>query len=342
VRIKESKAEGLNFEFGGGVGAADMNTYNLCIIFFLCCYLACSEKHPESIKIQSVEVEQIIPLTKSENGQFAYPKFSPDGSKIVFTQQNHQGLLYYDLQKQHLVSLNSVPGAGVDFIISADHARVFFRSDTLQNRRRYHYLFVQEFKSKKIIRLTKSPYRELSGLTEQGDDELTFYTRDGIRSINWRDKKISTNQSPVLIYRVQGDRLITYQNGQEKVNIPFAGQNLIWPEVIPGTTDILIYVTGRGLVRYSLRRNQSQLLGDFKAARCSPDGRLIAYMRDEDDGHKTIRSDIYIATLDDLESFVITKTEDRYEMYPQWSPSGRHIVFHTADGQIYLAELKMN
>lgn len=319
-----------------------MNSFQTCIVLFLVFYFACSDRNKESEKIQSIQVEQIIPLTKSEDGQFAYPKFSPDGSKIVFTQQNHQGLLYFDLQQQQLVSLNSVPGAGVDFIIAEDHSRVFFRSDTLLNRRRYHYIFMQEFESKKIIRLSKSPYREISGLTEQSDGELTFYSGDGIRSINWQDKKISTQISSARLYRVRGDHLITYQNGQEEVDVPFAGQNLIWPDVIPGTTDMLIYVAGRGLVRYSQKTNKSALLGDFKAARCSPDGRLIAYMRDEDDGHKTIRSDIYVTTMDELKSFVITNTAGKHEMYPQWSPNGRNIVFHTANGQIYLAELKIN
>ena len=308
--------------------------------------ISCSDSSRETSaaklsKIQSVQALEIVTLVTADEGNFYYPRFTQDGSKVVFTTANHAGLYYYDLKTHEVLQLNSIPGAGVNFVNSVYDSKIFFTSDTLINRRRFHNLYVQSIETKKITKLNNDPLRYLSDLNEVSANTIVFYAENEFQPVSLRGGKSTPDSFSGYFFHIQNDKIFITRDGNQKIVTPFPNRNLIWLEDIPASTDVLVYAAGIGLYRYDPVKNTSKLLGDFRAAKCSPDGKLIAYIRDEDNGLRTTRSDIYVAILDDLKSFMITDSEDVHEMYPQWSPDGQKIVFHDEKGQIYMTKLQI-
>jgi dipeptidyl aminopeptidase/acylaminoacyl peptidase len=323
-----------------------MLKYLFC--FFSCIIIiSCTEKKQEvkthkHQKIQSIEVINRIDLSSSGLKSFYYPRFSPDGLKVFFTSSNYGGLSYYDLTTNKIIFLNNLPGAGLDYCFSSDNSVVFFKSDTMQNRRRFYHIYRQHVESKNLYRLNKQAIRKVARLFLSGEDELLYWKDQQLMRIDKNSGESVSATTNQVQYCIQGDKLIVFESGAYKSYTPFPDQNLIWMEPVPASSDILIYVVGHGLYRFNPQENSSALIGDFRAARCSPDGRLLAYMCDVDDGHRVIGSDIFVATMDDQSTFTITDTNDEIEMYPEWAPDGRQFVFHTESGKIKLVNIKIN
>ena len=63
-------------------------------------------------------------------------------------------------------------------------------------------------------------------------------------------------------------------------------------------------------------------------------------MRDIDDGHRLIDSDIFISSADGTSTFPLTETSDLKEVYPSWVVP-TEIVFGSDSGIIYKALLEI-
>lgn len=59
-------------------------------------------------------------------------------------------------------------------------------------------------------------------------------------------------------------------------------------------------------------------------------------MRDLDDGHTFISSDIFVVRVEDRQVFQLTNTDDRMEMYPSWSADGNKITCEDAQNDVLL------
>ena len=324
-----------------------MQHYVYCLLICILAF-ACGDTRQEKLeqkqhqKIQSVTVTKKINLNDPDQGFFYYPRFTPDGTKIILTSSNYRGLSYYDLSTKRIIFLNDMPGAGLDFCFSSDNMAIFFKSDTLQNRRRYYNIFRQDLRSQDIYKLNKQSIQKVRGLARNDKNVLIYWVDNraiGI-DLNSGESVPATTSKPQ--YSLQGDKFIVLQNEAYNKYTPFPNQNLIWIESIPLSSHILIYVVGHGLYNFNPEDTSSTPIGDFRAARCSPDARLLAYMRDEDDGHRIIGSDIFVATMDDQRTFAVTDTKDEIEMYPEWAPDGQNLVFHTESGVIKLVSLQIN
>jgi len=72
----------------------------------------------------------------------------------------------------------------------------------------------------------------------------------------------------------------------------------------------------------------------------SPDGRWLAFMVTEDDGHAFTAADLVAVRADGSARVALTATPDRLEMNPSWSPDGRALAYDDAvDGALYLLPL---
>jgi hypothetical protein len=64
-------------------------------------------------------------------------------------------------------------------------------------------------------------------------------------------------------------------------------------------------------------------------------------MRDFDDGVRITRSEMVLARADGTETFVLTQTPDRVELYPGWGNSAGELFFSDQKGVLYGAELEL-
>ncbi|MCK4755283.1 MAG: PD40 domain-containing protein, partial [Calditrichia bacterium] len=293
--------------------------------------------------VKSVEVLERKTLTTISDGHFQNPVFSTDSKRIYFTSSNYNGIYYYDLDEKKLYTLNNESGSGYHFAISADGRKVYYRAEApAVKRRRRFMLFEQEVTSGKSKKLLEKSVRNVSTPRLIKNNILIYSIDDKLKLLNLdRVKEESNFRLDVSYFSIQKNQLNIHQPGNESYNISFDGRSLLWPEWAHTGERMIVYVSGMGLQLIDPLKKDSRPLGDFRAAKWSPYENMIVYMRDVDDGERILESDIFTFNLLDNKSINLTQTPDVIEMYPDWSPGGKMIAYHTDKGNIELLELNI-
>jgi Tol biopolymer transport system component len=291
------------------------------------------------LSAQELVVQNITPLTTTDLGEFYYPCFHPDNSRVLFTRANHTGLYLFDLADQQIVELNSDAGAGYQPVFSADGVYVYYRRQKYINRRLYSDVVRQNIEdgAKEVIINEK---RLLS--TPLMDNEQLVYTEGNSMSLlNLRTgRKTETGSAAIRpAVFIENTQIALYNNGKKQILAPAGTGNYIWPSLSPDATRLLFTKAGSGTYISDLSGTILHEMGYANAPQWSPDGEWIVFMVDKDDGHQILESDIYVMSSDGSKRFQLTDTPDEIEMYPQWGPDSRRIVYSTDKGQIYLLEL---
>ena len=143
-----------------------------------------------------------------------------------------------------------------------------------------------------------------------------------------------------MVY-IRDRKIVLVTDGREKILEPLGEGIYVWPSLSPDGQRLLFTKAGEGTFISDLNGNIIEDLGYANAPQWSPDGEWIAYMKDIDEGHRFVESDIFIRSTADSETIKITNTTDTIEMHPSWGNENRRIVFTSAKGQIFMAELKI-
>ena len=102
------------------------------------------EHNKNSTSEINLKVTDIKVITANQNKHFIAPHFSWDGNRLLFTTENYNGIWVYNLKKDVISQLNSLPGSGYKFEVSADGDKVFFRNKTFTENNRAQYSIVEQ------------------------------------------------------------------------------------------------------------------------------------------------------------------------------------------------------
>ena len=280
----------------------------------------------------------IIPMEVNNNTS---PQFSPDGSKILFTQSGFRGLWLYDLSDKSITQLNDHPGAGYEPVFTRDGRQIIFRVDEYRGMRKYSALAIQTIGDKKIEYLSEKT-RFLSPATRLENESIIYRKDKDIKAYNMNHKEsIQSGGIDETFAYVEGQKIVLHKNGERKELAPLGDGNYIWLSLSPDKTRMLFTLAGAGTFITDLEGKVQVKLGIANAPKWSSDGKWIVYMVDEDDGHTMIASDIWIASGDGNLRFQLTQTDDSIEMFPDWSPAMDKIVFDIFDGKIAYVNIEI-
>lgn len=282
---------------------------------------------PEAASVDVISPESDI--------SFYYPKFSPDGERLLLTRERFVGLWEYNLKTQTLVQISQEMGSGYEPLYSPDGTRIYYLKDMYENHRRYRSLMVYNRLNKGSDYLIENERLLTHPLlaTEKG-----VVTRTGKKILVIdRDRK-AENPGTRLVHTFE-NHLTLYENGKEKRLTPSGEGNYVWASLSPRGDQILYNKAGEGTFICDLDGNIQVELGYANAPVWSPNGQWIAYMKDYDDGHFITESEIWLASADGKESVQLTKTDDVIEMYPRWSPDNKALTYHDLTGRIYIMKL---
>ena len=313
-----------------------MNKYKLIFFLaFLCLNI--------SIHAQKINVTSIQQITNKNEGVFYYPRFSPDGKKIFFSGANFIGISYYDLVHGLIKKLNNSYGSGYGFSFSPDSKRIYYREDKIKNSKKISSIIVQEISTKKITYLEKNKIGlSVPIITSEGN---CFYTEAGnVHIISPKNKALSKTQIKNLapIVFIENENLMVFINGEKKILDPLGSGSYLWPSLSPDKKKILFTFAGDASYICGLNGKILSNLGWANAPNWSPDGKWIAYMDDRSDGNNFKSSDIIAMSADGKNKFELTPENEIIKLYPEWSPSGNKIVYHSLDGIIYLLQLNFS
>ena len=96
---------------------------------------------------QSVRIIDMQQVTESKDGEFFYPKFSPDGKKVLFTASDFKGLSFIDLKSGKITQISHKHGAGYEPVFSENGDYIFYRADQYEGLKRYSSIYCFDVKS---------------------------------------------------------------------------------------------------------------------------------------------------------------------------------------------------
>ncbi len=281
----------------------------------------------------SVSSENI--LLDDTNNQFYFPRYSPEGKKIFISSANFKGIWSYNLNDKQLLKLTDEEKAGYEYASSSDGKTIYFiGAKFLDDIRRYDFTLQAvntESGTKTKLHTTRN---RLSDLKLIDDSTLSLFYNDSLVFFSTADKNFRAQpEQDFRIIKIFGNKLLVYTSAGKKELTPFGEDNIIYSDQSRKNNN-LFYVAGNGLYKYTAA-GEFMFVGDFQNAKYSPDGKMIAYTTEENDGLRITGSDIFVAVIDKrIRSYKLTETKNINEENPSWSPDGKSIIFNTSDGKI--------
>lgn len=266
-----------------------------------------------------------------------FPSYNFDGNLVLFSSAGFAGLWQMNLETGKTIQISPALGAGFH-PVSLKNEAFIVRED-------------QYSRGRKVTSLVRYQPLQTTRLIEKGrflspgsiqQNHLIFLEASDLRVFDLEAETLASPESGMLAIFNDKLSLKLLRDGSLKDLQPLGEGTYIWAELSPQQDKILFTKVGDATYTCDLDGVILDKIGLARAPHWSPDGRFILYMVDIDDGSRVLESDIWISTADASQSWKVTDTPDRIELYPQWSPSGSQIVYHTVDGRLYTTTLEIS
>ncbi len=281
-------------------------------------------------------IEQPERLAGGDGNYFMQPIWSPDGSKIAFTESNYKGVWLMNSNGSELIQVSDETGAGFDFIWSPDSREILSRVYKYEGAIRINAIKSFNVYDNSVKNLTGYVDNKLGLPNWTADNSQIYYLKDGNLETIGTGRKFKTENQTRILYQNKS-KLYTGSNITDMKALSAGGDEInLNVRLSPDGQKIAYEVMGGDLYTMNVDGTGITDLGVGYNARWSPDSRYLVYMINADDGHRFLSSDLYISSTDGDENFRLTFTDDQLEMNPAWSGDGKSIVFDTYDnGTIY-------
>ena len=282
----------------------------------------------------------------SDADGFTHPTWSPDGTRLAFTRPGYAGLWVVDAEGQTLREVTAETGAGFGFTWSPDGQALLARVIEVVGTQRRSAVKVFDAASGASEQLTD--YRGQMSVLPQwsADGHAVFLPQpDGMqvfaRATPGDPLRPVEATSPSFV--VEGTTLsaVRAQADGARTEALLGDRRVLNVVASPDRERVAFEIMGGDLHVMNADGSNLRNLGPGHRPTWSPDGQWIAFMRTEDDGEQFTASDLFAVRADGSgETVALTRTTDRLEMNPSWSPDGSAIAFDDLnDGALYLLPL---
>ena len=283
-----------------------------------------------ALPAKEIVVGETRHLTGEQESASFHPIYSVDGKSIYFTGEAKTGLWSLNRSNFQIAFITDARGAGFHPTSLSDGS-VVFRQDEYINGRKYTSLMKAD--NSGIKRLLSN--KRFLATTPYFDDQIITLSEEEIVILDGISESSGSISREITALVNDKLKLKTFRNGVFSDLKPLGDGNYIWGELSPQKDMIVFTLVGQGTYICDLEGKILTSLGEAHVPQWSPDGQLLVFMKDLDDGHQFTESEIWITTTDGSQSWKITDTPDRIELYPRWSPSGEQIAYHSLQGEIF-------
>lgn len=271
---------------------------------------------------QIVDVTSTQQLLKGVDSNMYYPVLSIDGSKMLYTSENFQGLKLYDFKDNVTQKVSDESRAGLDATFSCDGQTVYFVTQTWQDNRNMRQAKSYVIATRKLNEISAKG-RVVARPMALKNGVMT--TIDGVVSIT--DNKSTT-------VRTKGSVLYIGRNGVEKAYTPVESHaGYLWESLSPDGTKVMFFAAGKGIVITDLNGNVLKQLGNYESPVWFGNDCVVA-MNAKHNGYQHTASQIVLMRADGSELQELTRPESM-TMNPTASFEAGKIVYNTIDGRLY-------
>jgi len=243
------------------------------------------------------EITKIIELDGTD---VMNPQWSPDGRMIAFTTARQVGLWVADANGENVRQITDDESVGYGYSWSHDSSHLLARHSRQDGPRRNHAVKLYSVDTQEAMELTE--YRNqmpaLPSFTANQQSVVLPFSdsieefSSGLQMQMRKSPAGDDLQKPVVVNDRSSIRVAaSAENGYETL-IPFEGKTFLNATASPDGERIAFEVMGGNLYVMDIDGTNIVDLGRANRPEWSPDGRYIAAMLAEDDGHHYLKSDI--------------------------------------------------
>lgn len=283
--------------------------------------------------------EDPVVLIADDNNSFIHAVWSPQGDRIAFTSDNHNGIWIADSNGENIRLLTPDQGAGFGFSWSPDGKYILARATITENRRR--------FQEVKLYDTRNFSYHIIQEKT-RGISALPFWAGNGQHVGFVKDRQLQLVQRPDAgtnrsaerqntVFPIM-DKMISHDHAtrESKEIAQFENRIIFDVSYNEDGSKVAFQVQGKGL--YVMNADGSGLieLGHADGPAWMPGSKYIIVAMTEDDGYNIMASDLYAIDVNTGQRHLLTAHTEITALRPHVSSSGRWIAFHSPeDGNIY-------
>lgn len=287
---------------------------------------------------QSISVLETKQLPIESFEESYYPFFSKDDSQVFFSKQNYEGLYAFKLADNVTSKITDFAGAGYNPLLLEDEA-ILYRSHKIVNGRKYQSVVSHDLKNATETVLQKD-IRELQIPNQMVSNSLVLLKNKRPEKVEFESMNLSKLGNLKKSIYVEDNNLNLIEENQTKTINPLGKGVYVWESISRDGEMILFTFGNQGAFICDLEGNILDSIEEAHYPKFSPNGKFISYMIDKDNGTDYISSDIFVYSIDQKKSYAITQTDNRIEMYPNWSNDGNKLIYNTIDGQLFISTLQ--
>ncbi len=286
-------------------------------------------------------------LVSSEAVNYLNPKWSPDGSTIAFSSDNHDGIWLVNADGSNMRLLSTDSGIGFGYAWSPGGDFILGRASHFINQRRFQDIKIIDVINGEAEILVKQArgIRTLPAWSQNGarialpiGEDFEYLTSDKLQQ-NALPAKTSNTVFAILDKLYAADT----ESRTESLIAEFDGRNIFGLSVSPNGEKAVFQVGGKGLHLVNADGTGLQHLGFAEQPTWTPDGQYIIATLLKDNGYVITSGELYAIDANTGEQFHLTAHTQVIAMNPSVSPCGKWITFDNPDdGNIYLMEVISN
>lgn len=282
---------------------------------------------PGMMTAETVKEGILTNVTRLTNDAAKYenPQWSPDGTKIAFTNFGYNNLYVMDSNGKNKKQISSDSGVGFGYEWSRDSQEILATdlryTNVLGKRMRNQALWSISISGKKV-RLTPDVKR-MNQVTKIKCAKYKSSRRAG------KQQKVTFSCEPEGLFVVDafGNKTLINQGASFCPSLSPNGKMVAFNH---GNNVCVMNIDGS---------NKKVLSQGFNPVWAN--NSQIVFEQSKDDGHTYISSELYIMNINGTAKKALTNTPDVIELCPSISPDGTKIVYTSfSDGQVYSADLK--
>lgn len=278
---------------------------------------------------QSVTITNHAQLLKGTERNAFNPVLSSDGQKLLFSEDNYQGLKMYDFANDVTVKITDDAMAGFCPTMNADGSSVYFLSqERIQGK---------IYRSMKNFNAAKATQKVI--VAKERGMLPPVNVKGGVMVVSDKGRKMTSKAASKAVYGGIGEMVLVV-NGVEKHLAPVATPYMyMWASLSPNGQKILFYAGGKGAFVCDLNGKNLVSLGKYTCPAWYGNDYVVAE-NSTSDGHQFESSQIMLLKADASFKQALTKPESM-AMSPTASGLANKVVYSTIDGRLFVMELSI-